>query len=131
MKTLLLYLCLTLLICSSDQANAQGGKLEPLVVSYAGITGARGPLWIAREMKLFEKYGLDVKLVHIAAGATSINALIAGDVDMVLTTSSAAVAAAVRGAPVVIIATNGSPGYKLVALPSITSVQQLKGKINR
>jgi NitT/TauT family transport system substrate-binding protein len=108
---------------------AQEAKLESLVVSYAGITGGRGPLWVAKDMRLFEKYGLDVKLVHITAGSTSINALLTGDVDMVITTSSATIAAAARGAPVAIIATSGAPAYKLVALPSITSVQQLKGKI--
>ena len=108
---------------------AQEGKLERLVVSYAGITGGRGPLWIAKELRLFEKYGLDARLVHITAGTTSINALIAGDVDMAITTSSAAIAAAARGAPVTIIATNGSPAYKLVAHPSVTSAAQLKGKV--
>lgn len=86
-------------------------------------------MWIASELKLFEKYGLDARLVHITAGTTSINALIAGDVDMVITTSSAAIAAALRDAPVTIIATNGSPPYKLVAHPSVTSIAQLKGKV--
>ena len=108
---------------------AQESKLERLVVSYAGITGGRGPLWIAKELRLFEKHGLDARLVHITAGTTSINALIAGDVDMAITTSSAAIAAAARGAPVTIIATNGSPAYKLVAHPSLTSAAQLKGKV--
>jgi ABC-type nitrate/sulfonate/bicarbonate transport system substrate-binding protein len=108
---------------------AQENKLERLVVSYAGITGGRGPLWIAKELRLFEKHGLDARLVHITAGTTSINALIAGDVDMAITTSSAAIAAAARGAPVTIIATNGSPAYKLVAHPSLTSAAQLKGKV--
>ena len=108
---------------------AQESKLERLVVSYAGITGGRGPLWIAKELRLFEKHGLDARLVHITAGTTSINALIAGDVDMAITTSSATIAAAARGAPVTIIATNGSPAYKLVAHPSLTSVAQLKGKV--
>lgn len=109
-------------------ASAEDAKLERVVVSYAGMTGGRAPLWIARELKLFEKNGLDARLVHITAGTTSINALIAGDVDMAITTSSAAIAAASRGAPLAIIATNGSPAYKLVAHPSITSAAQLKGK---
>jgi ABC-type nitrate/sulfonate/bicarbonate transport system substrate-binding protein len=99
------------------------------VVSYAGMSGLRGPLWIAKEMRLFEKYGLDARLVQITAGTTSINSLIAGDVDMVITTSSAAIAAALRGAPVTIIATGGAPPYKLVAHPSVTSALQLKGKV--
>jgi NitT/TauT family transport system substrate-binding protein len=123
-----LLICLTAYLGWAPSAFAQESKLEPAVVSYAGITGGRAPLWIAKELKLFEKYGLDARLVQITAGTTSINALIAGDVDMALTTSSAAIAAAVRGAPLSIIATNGSPAYKLVSHPSITSAAQLKGR---
>jgi NitT/TauT family transport system substrate-binding protein len=115
--------------CDVSLAFAQEGKLERVVVSYAGMSGLRGPLWIAKDMGLFEKYGLDVRLVQITAGTTSINALIAGDVDMAITTSSAAIAAALRGAPVAIIATGGAPPYKLVAHPSVTSALQLKGKV--
>ena len=128
-RALFIFYCLVTTLFSGFLVWAQEGKLESLVVSYAGMSGLRGPLWIAKEMRLFEKYGLDAKLVQITAGTTSINALIAGDVDMVITTSSAAIAAALRGAPVTIIATGGAPPYKLVAHPSMTSALQLKGKV--
>ena len=82
-------ICSMAYLCEARSAMAQDIKLERLVVSYAGMSGSRAPLWIAKELKLFEKYGLDARLVHITAGTTSINALIAGDVDMAITTSSA------------------------------------------
>jgi ABC-type nitrate/sulfonate/bicarbonate transport system substrate-binding protein len=123
------FCCLVTTLFSGVLVWAQEGKSERLVVSYAGMSGLRGPLWIAKEMRLFEKYGLDAKLVQITAGTTSINSLIAGDVDMVMTTSSAAIAAAVRGAPVAIIATGGAPPYRLVAHSSVITTAQLKGKI--
>jgi NitT/TauT family transport system substrate-binding protein len=129
MTTFFFLACVVSVLCHIPFAYAQEGKLERTVVSYAGMSGLRGPLWIAKETGLFEKYGLDVRLVQITAGTTSINALIAGDVDMVITTSSAAVAAALRGAPVTIIATGGAPPYKLVAHPSVTNALQLKGKV--
>jgi ABC-type nitrate/sulfonate/bicarbonate transport system substrate-binding protein len=128
-RALFNFCCLVTALFSSVLVWAQEGKSERLVVSYAGMSGLRGPLWIAKEMRLFEKYGLDARLVQITAGTTSINSLIAGDVDMVITTSSAAIAAALRGAPVTIIATGGAPPYKLVAHPSVTSALQLKGKV--
>lgn len=132
MRKTILLLCLAgwlTLISVLRPGFAQQDKLERMVISYAGITGGRGPLWIAKELKLFEKHGLDARLVQIAAGTTSINALIAGDVDMAMTTSSAAVAAALRDAPLSIVATSGAPPYKLVAHSAITSAAQLKGKI--
>ncbi len=65
-------IALNFLICSiwylgeAPSATARESKLERLIVSYAGLTGGRAPLWIAKELKLFEKYGLDARLVHIS-----------------------------------------------------------------
>ncbi len=91
--------CLLLLGSDPRLTFAQQDKFERMVISYAGINSGRAPLWIAKELNLFENHGLDARLVQITAGTTSINALIAGDVDMAMTTSSAVVAAALRAAP--------------------------------
>ena len=109
--------------------SAQEKKLEPFTISYASVSGTRGPLWIAQDLGIFAKYGLDVDLVYIASGVTSVNALIGGSVDIIAASGSSVVSAASRGAPLVIIASLGHIAYKLVALPSITNVQALKGKI--
>ncbi|MGH7768306.1 MAG: ABC transporter substrate-binding protein, partial [Candidatus Binatia bacterium] len=110
-------------------ARAQDKKLEPLAVSYASVTGSRTPLWVAREMGLFEKYALDIKLINISSGSTSMQALLGGDIQLVAASGTSAVATAAQGAPVVIVASSGPIAYKLIAHPSITSVQGLKGKI--
>ena len=109
--------------------NAQEKKLEPLIVSYSSFTGNRAPLWIAREIGLYEKYGLDVKLVSIAAGSVSLTALLAGNVHLTTDSSSGVVGAVARGAPIVTVSTNGTLPYQLVALPTIKSPAELKGKI--
>lgn len=66
-----------LLLALCSWAGAQEKKLEPLIVSYSSFTGNRAPYWIAKELGLYEKYGLDVKLVNIAAGSVSLTALLA------------------------------------------------------
>jgi ABC-type nitrate/sulfonate/bicarbonate transport system substrate-binding protein len=109
--------------------HGQETNLEPVRVSYPSVTGNMAPLWIAREMRLFEKHGLEPKLVNIASGVISVNALISGEIELAAASSSSAVTAAVQGAPVVIIATFGPTPYKLVAHPSITSIDRLRGKI--
>jgi NitT/TauT family transport system substrate-binding protein len=109
--------------------NAQEKKLEPLIVSYSSFTGNRAPLWIAKELGLYEKYGLDVKLVSIAAGSVSLTALLAGNVHLTTDSSSGVVGAVARGAPIVTVSTNGALPYQLIALPSIKSAAELKGKI--
>jgi len=110
-------------------AAAQEKKLEPLIVSYSSFTGNRAPLWIAKDLGLFEKYGLDVKLVNIAAGSVSLTALLAGNVHLTSDSSSGVVSAGARGAPIVVVSTNGALPYQLIAHPSIKSVEDLKGKI--
>ena len=113
----------------SLSAAAQDKKLASFTISYASVSGTRAPLWIAKDLGLFEKYGLDGNLIYIASGVTSVNALLGGSVDIIAASGSSAVGAAARGAPLVIIASLGHIAYKLIAHPSITSVQGLKGKI--
>jgi len=108
---------------------AQDKKLDSFTISYASVSGTRAPLWIAKELGLFEKYGLDGNLIYIASGVTSVNALLGGSVDIIAASGSSAVGAAARGAPIVVVASLGHIAYKLIAMPSIKSVQELKGKV--
>jgi ABC-type nitrate/sulfonate/bicarbonate transport system substrate-binding protein len=107
----------------------QEKKLEPLVVSYASVSGSRAPLWIAKEAGLFEKYGLDGKPIFVPAGYPSVSALISGDVHFIATGGSVVAAASAQGAPVVMVATLGSIAYKLMSHPSISSIKDLRGKV--
>jgi len=118
-----------LLLFSVTALTAQEKKLDSFTISYASMSGTRGPLWIAKDLGLFEKYGLDGNLIYIASGVTSVNALLGGSVDIIAASGSSAVGAAARGAPIVIVASLGHIAYKLIAHPSIKTVQDLKGKI--
>ena len=114
----------TLLLCGPAVAQ----PLETLNVSYASVTGSRIPLWIAKDAGLFEKYGLNVNLVVIAAGTAAIGALASGDVEILGAPGSTTMVSAARGLPFAIIGTFGPSAWKLAANPSITSVQDLRGK---
>ncbi|HTM09872.1 MAG TPA: ABC transporter substrate-binding protein [Verrucomicrobiae bacterium] len=116
--------CLTFCVCLAGNVRA-----ETLTISYASVSGTRAPLWIAKDLGLYEKYGLDGNLVYIASGVTSVNALLGGSVQVIAASGSSAVGAAANGAPVVIMASLGAIAYKLIANPSITSLQALKGKM--
>jgi ABC-type nitrate/sulfonate/bicarbonate transport system substrate-binding protein len=108
--------------------HAQDAKLGRLNVAYASATPRTAHLWIAKENRLFEKHGLNVNLVSIRGSATTMQTLVGGDIDVIYVTGAAAISAAGRGAPVIIIATSGHNDYKLLAHSSIASLQQLKGK---
>lgn len=97
-------------------------------VSYASVTGSRIPLWIAKDAGLFEKYGLNVNLVVIAAGNAAIGALSSGDVEILGAPGSTTMVSAAKGLPFAIIGTFGPSAWKLAAHPSIASAQDLRGK---
>ena len=114
------------LVVNVGPALAQ--QLETLNVSYASVTGSRIPLWIAKDAGLFEKYGLNVNLVVIAAGNAAIGALASGDVEILGAPGATTMISAAKGLPLAIIGTFGPAAWKLAAHPSIASAQDLRGK---
>ncbi len=118
-----------MLLLLEGLGTAQDKKLEPLIVSYSSFTGNRAPFWIAKELGLYEKYGLEVKLVSIAAGSVSLAALLAGNVHLTTDSSAGIVSAGARGAPIVTVSTNGALPYQLIAIPMIKSPGELRGKV--
>ncbi|TMA82861.1 MAG: ABC transporter substrate-binding protein [Deltaproteobacteria bacterium] len=114
------------LIFLAGFTRSAAAQLTPIKISYATTSGIRLPLWIAEEARLYEKYGLDAKLINIPSGNTAISALVSGEVDIVSGSGSASIVAAGRGLPVVIIGSFGSTTYKLVANPGVTD---LRGKV--
>lgn len=126
------YFCsflLTVLFLYGGLVHAQEKRLGSLTAAYASGTTNTTHLWIAKDAGLFEKYGLSVNLVYINGTALSMQALIGGDVDIIYGVGAAAVTAAARGASVVTIATSGPTDYVLMARPTITTIEGLKGKV--
>jgi len=61
---------LVLILLVAEPAKSHKRPLAPLTISYASVSGTRGPLWIAKDLGLFEKHGLEVDLIYIASGGT-------------------------------------------------------------
>src|SRR5678815_3092254 len=113
---------LALLVLTLSARSVSAQQLETLNVSYASVTGSRIPLWIAKDAGLFEKYGLNVNLVVIAAGNAAIGALASGDVEVLGAPGATTMVSAAKGLPLAIIGTFGPAAWKLAGHPSITSV---------
>jgi NitT/TauT family transport system substrate-binding protein len=107
-------------LVSAAASPSLAQQLETLNVSYASVTGSRIPLWIAKDAGLFEKNGLNVNLVVIAAGTAAIGALASGDVEILGAPGSTTMVSAAKGLPFAIIGTFGPSAWKLAAHPSIT-----------
>jgi len=108
---------------------AQPKPLVKIVAGYGSTDGAIAPLWFAKETRLFEKRGLDVRLVGMGTGAVSLRALIARDLEIASLSGSGLVQAALQGADTVILsaAINGFV-FKVFGAPDMTGPAQLKGK---
>lgn len=129
--TIRLFLVLAFCPGSIFTASSYGQekKLPRFILSISTLSDTRAPLYIAKELGLFAKYGLDAEIVHIRGAAINVASLMAGEIHMAVAAGNVAIAAAARGAPIVIVATMGPTNYSLVARPAIASIQDLKGKI--
>jgi len=128
MRKPILTLALLASLTSSHNAVAQEMRLERFYLSNSTLSESRAPIYIAQDLKLFDKFGLDAQIVNIRGSAINIASLMAGEIQMAVANGTIAMTAAARGAPIVIVATAGPTRYSLVSRV-LTSPQQLKGKV--
>jgi NitT/TauT family transport system substrate-binding protein len=122
-------IAVVLAVHAPSMLAAQTKPLIKVVAGYGSTDGAIAPLWFAKETKLFEKRGLDVRLVGMGTGSVSLRALIANDLEIASLSGSGLVQAALQGADTIILsaAINGFI-FKIFGAPEISSPAQLKGK---
>lgn len=128
MKRMIAALALLLLPMTSIVAMAQQRPLQKLNVGFAFAASSTVALWIAADEGLFQKNGLDVKLIYFRGSAEATQALMGGSIDLIFGSAAAAITAAGRGAPVVTIVTTHLLDYELVTRPDVASAAQLRGK---
>ena len=121
----LLSLLLTLLSLINSVAKAA----EKLVSDYGGHAGFQSATWVAKDLKIFDKHGLDMEVLMITGAARSVAALLGNSTHFSTGSATGPLAAAVRGSDVKIIAAsyNKFP-YAFVVKPDIRSPNDLRGK---
>ncbi len=102
---------------------------EKVVADFGGLSGFQSASWVAKDLKLFEKHGIDVDLVMITGGSRSMAALLGGSTQFATGSATAPLVAGARGADVVVIAAsyNKFPAA-VVAKPDIRSPKDLRGR---
>src|SRR6266508_81974 len=76
-------------------ALAQSRKVR---VAWVAVGGAMAPVWIAHELNLYKKYGLDAELVYVGGSTLATRALLTGDLDITMNSGLSVVNAAGTGA---------------------------------
>ncbi|MBI3065605.1 MAG: ABC transporter substrate-binding protein [Deltaproteobacteria bacterium] len=118
---------LGLLSAANTHSADRSDKLTRIRMGLAARSTTTMPFFVARERGFFREEGLEVELIVMQAIQT-IQATLGNSLQFASATGTA-VSAAVRGADIrVILAVTDRPSFDLIAQPSITSVQQLRGK---
>jgi ABC-type nitrate/sulfonate/bicarbonate transport system substrate-binding protein len=108
-------------------AAERSAKLAPVRMGIVSRSTLDMPFFVARDRGFFREEGLEPELVLMRASLTP-QALLGGSIDFGTATGTA-VSAAVSGADVrVVLAMSDMPSFDLIVHPSITSIQQLRGK---
>ncbi len=90
-------------IAAYGQPQPGGGKLPAVKLIYGAFTASNGPIWIGEDQGLYEKYGLDLTVVH-GRGATPIQAMASGTVDLGHFAGPSVIAANLGGSDLVFVA---------------------------
>jgi ABC-type nitrate/sulfonate/bicarbonate transport system substrate-binding protein len=102
---------------------------EKISISYPSVSSTGGVVpWIAKVRGFFANNGVDAELIY-TSGALSMQALIAGSVDLVLGSIFDPLSAIAGGADVVVIGSfNNSLPYVMAARSDVRAVKDLRGR---
>jgi NitT/TauT family transport system substrate-binding protein len=107
-----------------DRATAQ----ERLRVAWAG-GASNATVWIVQEKGLLKKQGVNAEFISVNASPMALQAMIAGELDVIVTSVTTLVNSRLTGADVVMIASivPTFPAH-IVTPKSVSDIKQLKGK---
>ncbi|HXK30659.1 MAG TPA: ABC transporter substrate-binding protein [Candidatus Binatia bacterium] len=112
--------------CSLSPAPA--GALENIVIAYPTTSSQFTPLWFARDVGLYEKYGLDSKLVFIQGGSILLQAMLAGQAQAAQNGIAETAVAILRGADVRMLGVTAKIfPYTLIVAKGVKSAKDLVG----
>jgi NitT/TauT family transport system substrate-binding protein len=118
-------LTFTSIVTASFSALAQ----EKARIGWTGINPAASPIWVVQEKGFLKKLGVNAEIINISSSPIAMQALLAGELDVIVSSVTTLVTSRLAGADAVMVQTL-VPTFvdHIVSLASITDVQQLKGK---
>jgi NitT/TauT family transport system substrate-binding protein len=110
-------------------ASAQDKPLKKIIWGVTSLSASQWIPWIAKDAKIYQKYGLDTELVLLRGSGQSAQAIIGNSILAAPCTIATVMSADLSGADLVTVA-HTVPGVqsKLLVRPEIKRPQDLKGK---
>jgi len=110
-------------------ATAFGQRLQQVRVALSTPTPHMAPLYVGRDKKFYEKYGLDVQLILVNSGSLVAQMFQAGEIQFTANAPASLISLAAAGEKLSFFfgLSNTSP-FSVVTQPSIRRAEDLKGK---
>lgn len=108
--------------------HAQSSR-QQIKVAVSTATPHNTPLWVARDKKIFDKYGVDVQMIFVMGGALVSQMLAAGEIQVAANAPAALLSLIANGVDIVAFLgiSNTSP-FTLITQPNIKTAADLRGK---
>ena len=117
----------SLFIAAMLATSASAQTLKKIRIGYPSLSFRQSNVWVATDVGLFKKYGLEVEPIFLRGGQVATQALAGGDPPIV--NIGTVVQAGLQGHDVVLIGSSENAyNYSVVARPGTTRIEQLKGK---
>ena len=110
-------------------APVRRGSAAETMAYVSDSPGSSAPYWVAKEVGLFKKNGLDIELLFINGSSRAVQTLVAGDLHFSGPVGTSAMNGRMAGGDVTIIHSivNTLP-YYIIGKPAIKSPEDLKGR---
>ena len=118
-----------LIFALAGASFAQSKPLKKIRVGVSAVSMGNIILYVMKEARLYEKYGLDAEVITMNGSGISSKALISGGIDIAPIATPTVISANLAGADMQILA-HTLPGvvHALMVKPEIKKVEDLKGK---
>ena len=125
-KALVSLLLSVLVFATRTDLRAATGEV---IITHASMSTSAIPLWVAQRQNFFGKYGVKTKVIWVRGNPAQIATLASGDTQIAYGGATTALAAAVGGKELQMVASLSSrENLDLVARPGINSAKDLRGK---
>jgi NitT/TauT family transport system substrate-binding protein len=122
------FVSIILLLAPWPLLRAPASALESVIIAYPTTSSQFTPLWFTRDVGLYEKYGLDGKLVYIQGGSVLLQAMLAGQAQAAQNGVAETVTAILRGGDVRMLGVTAKIfPYSLIATKNIKGAKDLVG----
>src|SRR5262245_13455643 len=121
-------LLLLFLLAIGGGLNTAEAQPLPVRVGYTALSGAFSPLWMAKELGLFARQGIQSTPIYMASNLAD-QAMLAGETDFTVGTGIAPVQSRLGGAdPLIVVTYISGFNFAVIARPPFQQPGELRGK---